>query len=466
MKKNKSIIFLSFLFFSISLYGQVHFHSAEEAADFALSNSITYTYERANSLLAVKMANYSIESFLPTFSVSWADNKNKNFNSVDSSNKTLSLSMRQSLFDGGKNKLSYDMQKSTSLYNYNVYLQSEKNFRSDIIFQYYNCITSLKMLEIKRELESLAQEQLNILKMEYEMGKVLENDYLEYIISFKKIQNEQKQYEREYRAVLRKFKIALSLETDAEIILGGEVFIDPYEDFVLEDYFNYLWDRFKVVSPEYKQLNLNLQYAIQQYKYAKAAFIPEISLQADLNFSGTEYPLTSPSYNIKLFLSFSNFPLFPITIDGGVGMDSKGRLVSAKNNSSVSLSPNPNYLNTLTNQRISVMQQKENRKQSENSYYDSLFESISQFDDYNNNLIIYNDTIKIQEKRLLISQEQMNSGMMKRIDYLEELTDLARQKIELIQSQNNLLVVERSLEIMLDIPFGELQNVCKESCKK
>ena len=139
MKKNKSIIFLSFLFFSISLYGQVHFHSAEEAADFALSNSITYTYERANSLLAVKMANYSIESFLPTFSVSWADNKNKNFNSVDSSNKTLSLSMRQSLFDGGKNKLSYDMQKSTSLYNYNVYLQSEKNFRSDIIFQYYNC---------------------------------------------------------------------------------------------------------------------------------------------------------------------------------------------------------------------------------------------------------------------------------------------------------------------------------------
>ena len=108
------------MFFSISLYGQVHFHSAEEAADFALNNSITYTYERANSLLAVKMANYSIESFLPTFSVSWADNKNINFNSVDSSNKTLSLSMRQSLFDGGKNKLSYDMQKSTSLYNYNV----------------------------------------------------------------------------------------------------------------------------------------------------------------------------------------------------------------------------------------------------------------------------------------------------------------------------------------------------------
>lgn len=211
---------------------------------------------------------------------------------------------------------------------------------------------------------------------------------LNILFHLKKIQNEKKQYEREYRAVLRKFKIALSLEPDAEIILDGEVFIDPYEDFVLEDYFNYLWNRFKVVSPEYQQLNLNLQYAIQQYKYAKAAFIPEISLQADLNFSGTEYPLTSPSYNIKLFLSFSNFPLFPITIDGGLGMDSKGRLVSAKNNSSVSLSPNPNYLNTLTNQRISMMQQKENRKQSENSYYDLLFDYISQFDDYNNNLII------------------------------------------------------------------------------
>lgn len=67
---------------------------------------------------------------------------------------------------------------------------------------------------------------------------------------------------------------------------------------------------------------------------------------------------------------------------------------------------------------------------------------------------------------MLISQEQIKFGMIKRIDYLEELTDLAGQKIELIQSQNNLLVVERSLEIMLDIPFGELQNVCKESYKK
>ena len=307
MKKNKSIIFLSFLFFSISLYGQVHFHSAEEAADFALNNSITYTYERANSLLAVKMANYSIESFLPTFSVSWADNKNINFNSVDSSNKTLSLSMRQSLFDGGKNKLSYDMQKSTSLYNYNVYLQSEKNFRSDIIFQYYNCITSLKMLEIKRELESLAQEQLNILKMEFEMGKVLENDYLEYIISFKKIQNEKKQYEREYRAVLRKFKIALSLEPNAEIILGGEVFIDPYEDFVLEDYFNYLQkakDEYKIteneeeiVTEEEIKYYFNSKYSKKKTGYYNCH---ARALRAFFNYLEKDgYLIASPAHNIK-----------------------------------------------------------------------------------------------------------------------------------------------------------------------
>ena len=450
---------------SVSLYGQVHFHSAEEAADFALANSPSFVYEQANTSLAVKMARYSIESFLPSFNVSWSDNKTAGFYSVDSASKTFSISVNQNIFDGGKRKLSYDMNVSSRFYNYQTYLKKEKDFRSSIISQYYDCITTQKMLEIKKDLENVTQEQLKILKTEYELGRALENDYLEYLISYRKIQNERSQYEREYRTKLRKLKIALSLEPDVELFLDGGVFSEISNDFVLEDYLDFLWNRFKAVSPEYQQLYINLQYAKKQYQYTMRQYIPEISVEADLGFSGTKYPLSSPSYNIKINCSFSNFAPFPLNYGGGLGLDSKGRLAHVKNNASVSLQAQPNYFNSLKSQQISINQQEEERKNSENAYYDSLFDSISQYDDYIASVLIYNETIKIQERRLVISQEQMKSGMLSRIDYLEELIDLASQKIELINSQNNLLAVERSLEIMLDIPFGGLQNVCKENFK-
>lgn len=126
MKKIFSTVLLCMSTFL--LYGQIHFHSAEEAADYALSNSLSYTYQRASTSLAVKMSKYSIESFLPTFNINWSDNKNKNYYSLDSSNKSLALSVTQGIFDGGKRKLAYDMQLSSSLYNYQTYLKSEKKF--------------------------------------------------------------------------------------------------------------------------------------------------------------------------------------------------------------------------------------------------------------------------------------------------------------------------------------------------
>ena len=53
----------------------------------------------------------------------------------------------------------------------------------------------------------------------------------------------------------------------------------------------------------------------------------------------------------------------------------------------------------------------------------------------------------------------MNAGRIKRIDYLKQLTELAGQKTDFINAQNNILASARNLEIMLDIPFGGLTDV-------
>ena len=110
---------------------------------------------------------------------------------------------------------------------------------------------------------------------------------------------------------------------------------------------------------------------------------------------------------------------------------------------------------------ISIKQKKQEREKTINEYYENFFDVISQHDDYTNNIIIFDETIKLQERRLEISLEQVNSGRLKRLDYLNELIELSTQKIQFIDSKNNLLLSTRTIEIMLDIPFGGLQDACK-----
>lgn len=457
----KKFVTLFILFFSFSLYSQIIFETAEEAAAYALINSPNFNYQRLNAELGMKIAKNSIESFLPSFNVSWADNKSLNYFSPDSSNKSFSVSVSQFVFDGGKRALSYDMQKSSSLYNYKTYLQSEKNFCSEIMAQYYQCLSQQKKIEIKKELESLAEDHLLILKTEYELGRALENDYLEYLISFKKIQNERMQYEREYRTLMRNFKIALNLDPEVEIKINENTSSDAENGFNLEEYCNFLWNRYKSVNIELQQQDINLVYAKKELEISKRQYIPDISVEADVSFSGDSYPLTAPSYNVKLNISFSGFPILPVSLGGGLGINNYGKLSSARNDSSVAISPQINYSNSLKSAQLALNKKIQENKDTVNTHYATLFDAISNYDDSNTSVLIYEETIGLQERRLQIALEQVNSGLLSRIDYLDRLTELSNQKIELETAKNNHALLRRNIEIMLDIPFGGLHDVCK-----
>ena len=460
MKKKLYLIFLIILC-DFRLFSQITFSSPEEAAEYALINSPEYNYNRLNTELAMKISKRSITDFLPSISLSWSDNKTLNYNSADSNTDSFSISVNQFLFDGGKKWLAYEMGKTSSFYSYREYLQSEKEFRSQIIAQYFECINQKEMLDIKKDLLKVANEQLEILKTEYELGITLENDYLEYLIKVKKLQNECDQYKRQYEALLRKFKIALSLSTDVEVILTKPETEDEISQFFLDKHIDYLWERYKTVSPAIQKLDASLYYAKKQYAYSKKQYMPEVSFSGNVTFSGETYPLTQPNYTFKINIAFSNFPILPVTTSTGAGLNSKGKLNNFKDEVSTTISPQLNYVNNLKANEISIKQKKQEREKTINEYYENFFDIISQHDDYTNNIIIFDETIKLQERRLEISLEQVNSGRLKRLDYLNELIELSTQKIQLIDSKNNLLLSTRTIEIMLDIPFGGLQDACK-----
>lgn len=97
-------------------------------------------------------------------------------------------------------------------------------------------------------------------------------------------------------------------------------------------------------------------------------------------------------------------------------------------------------------------------KDSVNSLYESLFEQIASYDDCIDNIKRTEETIKLQEKRLAISGLQVEKGTMKRIDYLDQLVELAEQKTYLLESIISFYELTRTFEIELDISFGGLKN--------
>ena len=141
-----------------------------------------------------------------------------------------------------------------------------------------------------------------------------------------------------------------------------------------------------------------------------------------------------------------------------MGFNNKGKLTGSTNTVSSNVVPQINYKSTVDVQNIELRQRKQAMKDSVNSLYESLFEQIASYDDCIDNIKRTEETIKLQEKRLAISELQVEKGTMKRIDYLDQLVELAEQKTYLLESIISFYELTRTFEIELDIPFGGLKN--------
>lgn len=455
MKKIKCFLFL-FLFAS-KLFSQIVFENAEQASSFAVANSANHRLQRLNAISSLNVANLAIQDFLPKFDLSWSESDNIKFGGADSRNKNLTMNMQLPLFDAGKKYLSYRMnqaEKRSDLYNVDI---ETKNFKSSVISQYYSCLLSEKMLAIKQNLERNSRQQLKIMEREKDLGFTLENDYLEYLISCRKIQDSVKVAERDYRTQRRIFKVLVGLEPEAEIILKENI-SEPDDYIYLEQFSENLWRLLKSKSPELRKQETSFYYAKLQDRQNKLLFVPEISLHGGISFSGVDYPLNNPTYSARLVFSFSNNPFLPATISSDFGSNNKGKLTGNTNTVSSNIVPQVNYKYTIDVQNIGLRQRRQAMKDSVNSLYETLFEQIASYDDCIDNIKRAEETIKLQEKRLAISVMQVEKGTMKRIDYLEQLVELAEQRTYLLESIIFFHELARTFEIELDIPFGGLKN--------
>ena len=432
------------------------FRSPEEASEFAVSNSKEYRLKKKHAEASYKAARFTLQEFLPSLNASWSENDAVKIGGADSHSKSLQFSARQVVTDGGKRIVSYKMNKTDAYYALKTCEQELQAFQSVVINQYYACLRQQEIIKIKNDLERNAATQLEIIKKEYELGLTLENDYLEYLISFRKIQNDKKKAERELRTQMRVLKSIIDMASDEELRLENTscaVADIPY----LEPYIAELWRMTDERNPAIKKSEAALHYAEQRFIYAKLFFIPEVAVEGGVSFSGTAYPLNKPSYSLKLSLNFQNVPFVPTTVGNGYGFNKK-QLVGLDNSLSAGVVPDTNYFIKHNINKISIERERERLRLQKNSVHEQLFERAAAYDDGKDSIARISESISLRERRLVVSAEQVEKGEMKRIDYLAELMELAEEKANRIAAETAVQAALRDIEILVCVPFGGLRK--------
>ena len=452
----KSIVPLLFFCTAVPMFSDTVFRSAEEAALYAVSHSKEYLLKKEYVEAAYKAACRAVQDFLPSLNISWSENDAVKIGGADSRSKSIQLSVRQLVTDGGRRIVLYNMNKTDAYYAVKAYEQELQAFQSSVIDQYGACLQQNEIIKIKSDLEKNASMQLEIIKKEYDLGLALENDYLEYLISFKTIQNDKKKAERELRTRMRTLKSLIGMDIDEALRIentSAEQSGLPY----LEGHMAELRRMTDERNPAVKKAEAALHYAERRLAYAKLFFIPEVSVEGGVSFSGTAYPLNKPSYSIKLSVSFSNMPFVPTTVGNGYGFNKSG-LGGIDNSLSAGFVPDIGYFIKNNINKISVRREAEQLRLQKHALYERLFEKTAAYDDGKDSIARISESIALRERRIAVSVEQVEKGEMKRIDYLAELMEIAEEKVKLVAAQTAVRAAARDIEIMICVPFGGLEK--------
>ena len=452
----KSIVPLLFFCTAAPMFSDTVFRSAEEAALYAVSHSKEYLLKKEYVEAAYKAACRAEQDFLPSLNMSWSENDAVKIGGADSRSKSIQLSVRQLVTDGGRRIVLYNMNKTDAYYAVKAYEQELQAFQSSVIDQYGACLQQNEIIKIKSDLEKNASMQLEIIKKEYDLGLALENDYLEYLISFKTIQNDKKKAERELRTRMRTLKSLIGMDIDEDLRIENTSTEQSGLSY-LEGHMAELRRMTDERNPAVKKAEAALHYAERRLAYAKLFFIPEVSIEGGVSFSGTAYPLNKPSYSIKLSVSFSNMPFAPTTAGSGYGFN-KGGLGGIDNSLSAGFVPDIGYFIKNNINKISVKREAEQLRSQKHALYERLFEKAAAYDDGKDSIARISESIALRERRIAVSAEQVEKGEMKRIDYLAELMEIAEEKVKLVAAQSSVLAAARDIEIMICVPFGGLEK--------
>jgi hypothetical protein len=274
------------------------------------------------------------------------------------------------------------------------------------------------------------------------------------------IEQELDQGRRDLASGERQLKAALDLEPGALIrVSSGVMAVSGY--FYYEPWLDRLWALVRESSGTLKKLSIDVEYGRKERDYGKRWYIPVVSAQGSITFSGNSYPLTEPTYSLQFTFDFSGLDFFSLNSSRGAGFE-RTALRQLSNSHSGELRILPAYSFNRKQGELNLLESTLRLSQGERELREALYELVIAHDNKLRAADNMGQRITLMEKRIHFSRLQLEKGEKKRIDYLSELSGLAQARISLNDYLTQAAALERDLEIQAGFPFGGLADACRD----
>jgi outer membrane protein TolC len=297
------------------------------------------------------------------------------------------------------------------------------------------------------------------------LGRALETDVLEYRITVTEIGLQIRELAESLEKQKRSLAALVGLPPGTSVDLAegdgdAQAGVTPTP---MGEFFEHLWPIVRNASVDLEKQNIIFRYQKIQAAQSRRFYLPSVTVEGGMNFTGARYPLTEPAWTLKCHIAFDN-SFLPLTASGGLTARNK-ELQGSSASAGTSLPGNITWGLEQGRAQLALRAGDLGLKDAELALYEGTLDAVQGHDNAITTLEMQRSLVALAERRLKVDEYNLRRGDLKRTDFLEALCELAEKKTAAVETEYRILTFERALEIAANVPFGQLAENFAENVK-
>jgi outer membrane protein TolC len=431
-----------------------------QAADLAVAYSADLRHAQASQNLMEGAWKWGRRAYFPRFSISVSENDRLQQISQDSFLKNYGINVDQFLFDGGRTRMSRNIEKTELELSSSKVHRMSSEVAEAAITAYRNLLSSRAILEIKKTTLIVLEEQRRILNEEVKLGLALPVDLANADINLADAKLGIYSLRLDLTEMEKQFAEILGLQLLPELTEKVDIYrVSPLTSSVAIPTAMTAETLAREKNPDLIEARFSITKRKAEVKLISNSWIPTIRLTGNFALSGQHYPLTRYNWSVGINIDFS-CPWFQNRISAQAGWEPPfDKSAMAQN----SFTPLPDPAGGIGQNQAKLALALEQEK------YNNLYEQIGRiaatavekcaFAEERRLLAL--EAITLGVERCRVEEIRLNLGQITRLKLMETLIEQTQREIGAVEAAVALLESERQLERLLDLKPGELENFVK-----
>jgi len=419
------------------------------AAGLAVEASVELRNEYQTLAMREGAWKWGIRPFFPRLGFTASEDDKVSEIGPDSYRKNYTANVEQLLWDGGRLSFSRKMEKAEIGFAGSKLKQAAADIADAAVSVYRDVLQGRLLIDIrKKTLESL-EEQLRILRQEYDLGLARQLDLTEAEITVAmagleiralSIDLEESEWRLKEKLGLEKLPVLTErIDTRRSLKLPLPLMAGSFAESRNQDL---------------ASLRFSLAMREAEVRAASRSWIPSLRMTGNVGINGSHYPLSRYNWSVGLSIDFSS-PWLSGSFDAAAGREPPYDK-NASIRQTLIPAPDPGAMYSVRSAKLALAH--------EHSRYETLIRevhaaaerAVQKCELLDRKRIVALNALELEGEKLRLAELKLSLGEITRIDMMEARLDYAGQEAAVVEAAVAVLRAERELEKFLDLSPGEL----------